>query len=488
MRYKAGVERDQPVLFPPSLEEYVVAENPVRVIDAFVAGLDVAALGFERAEPSKDGRRPYDPRDLLRLYIYGYLNQTRSSRKLERETHRNVEVMWLLRMLRPDHKTISEFRRRNIDALKQVSRQFTLVCRALELFGGELVFIDGAKIRAVNGKDRNFSETKLKKLLKRIDEQIEKYLSEVEAQDAEEDGQPGAADAGLPEKLAALEERKKECEGYLKTLKESGASQLSLTDPESRLMKVQGDMKVCYNAQIAVDPKHHLIVTEAVTDQGNDEEQLAPMAIAAKEALGAETLEVGADSGYCVGSQVVECEENGITPYVPKPMTSSKNAARGRFTKDAFTYSVQEDAYRCPGGEWLRAADKWNQGGGRLVRYFANRSACARCPLRAQCTENKKGRRIQRLPEEERLEAMVERLKRRPDLMLARKSTVEHPFGTIKWWGNGGYFLLKGLRKVRGEFSLMVLAYNLRRVMNLLGVKCLLEALETGKLPVPEPV
>lgn len=486
MGYKTGVDREQRVLFPESLDEYVSADNPVRFIDAFVGGLDMAELGFLRAEPSDEGRPAYDPRDLLRLYLYGYLNRTRSSRRLERETHRNLEVMWLIRLLRPDHKTIAEFRRQSIDALKKVSRQFTLMCGALDLFSGELVFIDGAKIRAVNGKDQNFTEVKLAKLLKQIDEGIEEYLAGLEAQDAAAEGEAGAVDPGLKEKLEALRERKKEYEGYRKRLKESGQSQLSLTDPESRLMKVQGDMKVCYNAQIAVDPKHHLIVADDVTDQVSDEGQLAPMAMAAKEALGVETLEAAADAGYHVGSQVVECEENGITPYAPKPKTSSHNAARGMFTKEAFTYCAKEDAYRCPAGEWLRPAGEWVKDG-RTMRYFANRKACAGCPLREQCTENKQGRRIQRLPEEERLEAMAERLKERPDLMLERKSTVEHPFGTIKWWDNGGYFLLKGLKKVRGEFSLMVLAYNLRRVMNLLGVKCLLEALKTGNLPVPKP-
>lgn len=301
MGYKAGLDRDQAVLFPATLDEYVSDENPVRVIDVFVDLLDLGDLGFLRAEPSGEGRPAYDPRAHLRLYIYGYVNRTRSSRALERETHRNVEVMWLMRMLKPDHKTIAEFRRVNADALKGVMRQFILTCRGLGLLGGERVFIDGTKIRTVNGKDRNFSDAKLAKLIKAVDDQIEEYLSELDEQDVAEAKEPGATDPELKEKVKALRERKKKYERYRNQLKESGERQMSLTDPESRRMKIQGDMKVCYNAQIAVDSKHHLIVVTDVTDQGSDEQQLAPMAKAAKEALGGETLEAGADAGYHVG-------------------------------------------------------------------------------------------------------------------------------------------------------------------------------------------
>ncbi len=487
MGYKSGVDREQQILFPESLDEYVSADNPVRVIDAFVSKLDMGELGFERAVPAREGAPGYDPRDLLKLYIYGYLNRTRSSRRLERETHRNLEVIWLMRKLRPDHKTISDFRRRHPKELKRVSREFTLLCGRLELFGAELVFIDGSKFRAVNSKDHNFTRGKLKALLQRIDAHIEAYLAEVEAQDAAEEGQPGATDPGLAEKLKALRERKEQYESLQKRLEESGESQISLTDPDSRLMKSQGDMKVCFNAQIAVDAKHHLIVADDVTNEVNDEWQLAPMALAAKEALGVQTLQVAADAGYHVGTQVVECEAHGITPYVPKPKSSSKLDRDGLYTKEAFTYSAERDAYRCPAGQWLGRA---TQGvvKGRTMRYYANWQACAGCPLRAQCTKAKQGRRIMRTPEEEQLEAMGRRLKEKSELMLQRKSSVEHPYGTMKWTWDGYYFLLKGLKKVRGEFSLMTLAYNLRRVIKLLGVECLLEALRTGKMPVPQPV
>ena len=483
MGYKAGVDRKQQILFPETLDEYVSPDNPVRFIDAFVAGLDMAELGFERAIPAREGTPGFDPRDLLKLFIYGYMNRTRSSRRLERETHRNLEVIWLLRQLRPDHKTIAEFRRKHPKPLKEVSKQFVLLCRALDLFSAQLVFIDGTKVRAVNGKDRNFTVPKLKILLSRIDAPIEEYLAELQTRDAEEDGTAGAPDPQLQEKLKAFQDRKKEYEAYVEQLQESGESQLSLTDPDSRLMKLHGDKKVCFNAQIAVDSKHHLIVAEDVTNEVNDLEQLAAMAVAAKEALEVKTLEVAADAGYHNGSEVVECEANGITPYAPKPKTSSKNESKGLYTKEAFTYSAERDAYRCPAGEWLDCSTQ-TEAEGRTLRYYANWQACAGCPLREQCTESKQGRRIMRTPEEERLEAMAERMQKRPELMLQRKSTVEHPYGTMKWWGDGGYFLLRGLEKVRGEFSLMTLAYNLMRVINLLGVECLLEYLKTGKKPV----
>lgn len=485
MGYVAGVDRKQQVLFPETLDEYVSEENPVRVIDAFVQGLDLVELEFERAVAAEEGRPGYDPRDLLALFIYGYLNRTRSSRKLEAETHRNLEVIWLMRKLRPDHKAIAEFRRRNVERLKKVTREFTLLCRKWELYDAALVFVDGSKVRAVNSKDRNFTEPRLQKLLKRIDERIAEYLAELEEHDRAEVGQAGTTDSRLREKLRALEERKAQYKAHRAYLEASGESQLSLTDPESRRMKQRGDLNVCFNAQIAVDAKHHLIVADDVTNQVNDEEQLAAMALEAKKALGVEKLRVAADAGYHSGRQVVECEEHGITPYAPKPASSSKNQDRGRFTKEAFSYDEARDEYRCPAGEWLSLRTH-TEVDGRTLRYYANWQACGACALRERCTASEQGRRIMRTPEEERLEAMAERLKQEPDLMVQRKSAVEHPFGTMKWWWDGGYFLLRGLKKVRGEFSLMVLAYNLRRVINLYGVKCLLEALKTGGMPVPK--
>jgi transposase len=487
MGYIAGLDRDQSVLFPETLDEYVSADNAVRFIDAFVATLDMAKLGFARAIPGEDGRPAYDPRDLLRLFIYGYLNRTRSSRRLEVETHRNLEVIWLMRKLRPDHKTISIFVREHPKPLKQVTREFAVLCKELDLFGSSLVFIDGSKFRAVNNKDRNFTQARLEMLAAKADERFDEYLKELEEADAAEEGEAGATDADLRKKMEALQERKKQYASYQEQLKSSGETQLSLTDPESRRMKIRGDIDVCYNVQIAVDSKHHLIVAHDVTNQVNDLEQLAPMAVAAKAELGVETLEVSADRGYHSERQVAECEANGITPYVPAPKkSSSKNKKQGRFTKESFRYSAKRDAYQCPAKQWLSPCTQTEKDG-RVLRYFANWEACAGCPLREQCTTSKQGRRIMRTPEEERMDAMARRLKERPELMLERKSTVEHPFGTMKRTWDGSYFLLQGLGKVRGELSLAVLAYNIRRVLNLLGVECLLEVLRNRKM-APQPL
>jgi transposase len=474
MAYIEGVDRHQQVLLPESIDDYVPEDHPVRFIDAFVRGLDMQALGFVRAVPAAEGRPGYNPRDLLALFIYGYLNRTRSSRRLEAETHRNLEVIWLMRKLRPDHKTIAQFRRVHGEALKRVCREFTLLCKDLELFGSALVFLDGSKLRAVNNRDRNFSAARLKKLLTRIDRHIDTYLRELEARDARDQAEP--VTTNLKEKIAALEARKARYTAYQAQLEESGESQLSLTDPESRRMKVRGDYDVCYNAQIAVDAKHHLIVAHDVTNEVTDLEQLEPMARAAKEALGVETLEVCADRGYHNGAQVVNCEEEDILPYVPAPETSKAEKA-GLFSKEHFRYVPEEDAYRCPAGQWLPFATQENRDG-RIIRYFANRAACAACPLREQCTQSKSGRRIFRTPEEDQVEAMRKRVEQRRDLMIQRKATVEHPFGTLKRCWDSGYFLMRGLAHVQAEFSLSVLAYNLRRAINVLGVECLLEELK----------
>ena len=479
MGYIEGIDRLQPVMFPEALDDYVAANHPVRIIDAFVAGLDMAELGFVRAEPASEGRPGYDPRDLLKLFIYGYQNGTRSSRKLERETHRNVEVMWLLRALKPDHKTLAVFRQEHAKALKRVFREFTLLCLQWDLLDGTLIFVDGTKMRAVNGRDRNFSESRLKKQLERIESKIQRYLAEMEKEDRKEEGQRGVTDPDLPEKLKALEERRETYLRLQEQLKQSRDKQLSLTDPESRRMKTRQGTDVCYNAQIAVDPKHHLIVAQEVTNEVTDIEQLGPMALAAKAALGVETLEVAADAGYHNPAQVAICEANGVTPYVPAPQTSP-NESKGRFSKRAFDYDAERDAYRCPAGQWLTPCTQ-EQRGDRQYLYYANWDACGACPIRAGCTASKQGRRISRLPEEAQVEAMRKRVQEKKELMVARKSTVEHPFGTLKRATGTDHFLLKGLEKTSGEFSLSSLGYNLKRVTNLLGVECLLEALKRRK-------
>ena len=474
MSYIEGVDREQQVLFPDSLDEFVTAENPVRFIDAFVTSLDLVALGFERAMPSPTGRPAYDPGDLLRLYLYGYLHRLRSSRKLEQETHRNVELMWLLRKLRPDFKTIADFRRDNTKALKATCREFTLLCKRLDLFGAELVAIDGSKFRAVNSKKRNFTASSLERRIRAIDARITEYLGELDTHDHSETGTPMTTASELQQKIDALHERKTRYENIRSELEASGESQRSETDPESRSMKVAGGVDVCYNVQVAVDEKHKLIVAEDVTNAATDRDYLSPMAKAANQVLDSDHLQVIADMGYYNGPEITACLEAGMTPTVPRPRTSA-NAKHGLFTKDDFKYDATEDRYRCPAGETLTYRFSTVEQG-RGMRYYST-SACGNCSIKASCTRNKESRRITRWENEAALEAMEQRLKRQPDLLGRRKAIVEHPFGSMKRWMDQGYFLTKGLEKVGTEFSLTVLAYNLRRVINLVGVPRMLAKL-----------
>ncbi|MGH7665647.1 MAG: IS1182 family transposase [Gemmatimonadaceae bacterium] len=474
MGYICGADREQQLLFPEVLDEYVTAENPVRFIDAFVASLDLKALGFQRATASETGRPAYDPGDLLRLYVYGYLNRLRSSRKLERETGRNVELMWLMRKLTPDFKTIADFRRDNTKALKQVCREFTLLCKQLDLFAGELVAIDGSKFRAVNSKKRNFTAASLERRIREIDARITEYLREMDTQDRSEPGSSVATAAALEEKIDALHERRTRYESLCGELEASGESQRSETDPESRSMKVYGGVDVCYNVQTAVDEKHKLIVANDVTNDATDRDYLSPMAKAANEVLDSDHLQVVADMGYYNGPEITACLEAGITPTVPRPRTSA-NAKHGLFTKDDFKYDAAEDRYRCPAGEILTYRFSTVEGG-RGMRYYST-GACGRCAMKARCTRNQQSRRITRWVDEAVLEAMERRLRAQPELLTRRKAIVEHPFGSMKRGMDQGYFLMKGLEKVGAEFSLTVLAYNLRRVITLVGVPRMMTAL-----------
>src|SRR3990170_3469429 len=474
MAYIAGTDRSQAVLLPEVLDDFVRPDNPVRFLDAWVAQLDLAALGFRRAVPAETGRPGYDPCDLLRLYLYGYLHRIRSSRRLEQETHRNVELMWLLRGLRPDFKTIADFRRDHPTAVKGVCREFNLLCRRLGLFGGELLAIDGSKFRAVNARDRSYTPARLATLQRDIDRTIARYLRELERQDQAEAGTEGPSAEGLREKIAALQQRQARYAALQEELAASGETARSLTDPDSRPMMSGGRIEVCYNVQTAVDAKHKLIVAEDVTNAAGDRDQLSPMATAAQEALGGAMPVVVADQGYYHGSEIKTCLDAGLTPLVPRPLTSA-NEARGRFTKDDFVYDPAADAYRCPAGETLTYRTTTLELGRRIKNYRTR--ACGRCGLKPRCTRNRDGRKLTRWVNEHLLEAMEHRLARDRALFAQRKALSEHPFGTMKRAMDQGYFLLKGLRKVRGEFSLTVLAYNLKRVLNLVGVPQLLVAL-----------
>lgn len=474
MGYIEGEDRKQTVLFPEVLDDYIREENPVRFIDVFVEGLNLSELGFLKAIPKETGRPPYDPGDLLRLYVYGYLNRTRSSRQLEREAGRNVELMWLMRKLRPDFKTIADFRKDNAQGIKKICREFTLWCKRLELFGGELVAIDGSKFRAVNSSKRNFTEKKLRRMLKELDGKIDQYLKALDRQDQQEAGQRGLSPEQLKDKIEQYQQRRTQYEQIKSNLEQSEESQVSLTDPESRSMRVGHGVEVSYNVQIVVDHKHKLVVEHEVSNEVTDQGQLSTMAKKAQETLGVQTLEVVTDRGYYNGEEVKACEQSGMTVYVPKPNNSS-NLKRGLFTKEDFLYEPQKDCYRCPAGKELSYRYQSLEQGRQMRTYQI--SGCKSCELKSKCSINQKGiRAIKRWVDEAIMEAMARRIAENPEKVELRKCLVEHPFGTIKRAMNQGYFLMRGLSKVGAETSLTILAYNLRRVMNILGVRKMMEA------------
>jgi transposase len=473
MAHIPGHDRSQLLLLPEAVDDYVAADNPVRFIEVFVDGLDLAVLGFIGTVPKATGRPGYAPADLLKLYIYGYLNRTRSSRRLEAETHRNIEVIWLLRHLKPDFKTIADFRRINHKAFRPVFRQFVLLCRELDLFGKELLAVDGTRIKAVNNKDRNFTRASLKEFIRLADAKLEDYLQRLDHADAAETSTSGSRVENLAEKIAAVRGRRERCQEMLTELDRTGESQISLTDPDSRAMAAHTRVAVGYNVQIAVDTKHKLIVEQQVTNQVLDMGLLTETAEPAKEILGVETIDVVADKGYFKIEDIEACEKAGIEPYVPRPQRGPSVRA-GFFRKDEFKYDPETDSFTCPAGQRLIPYSSSALRQLKKINY-ANRKACRDCPLRARCTDNQ-FRTVSRLENEAVLDRMQERLAKRPEVLNQRRETVEHPFGSIKQWMNQGAFLMRGLEKVRGEFSLTALAYNLRRVLNLVGFADLMTA------------
>jgi len=472
MTHIAGFDRSQLLLLPEAADDYVGADNPVRFIDAFVDGLDLKAAGFERVEAKATGRPGYAPGDLLKLYIYGYLNRIRSSRRLEAEAHRNIEVIWLLGGLKPDFKTIADFRSDNLAAFKAVFRQFTLLCRRLDLFGRELIAVDGTRIKAVNNKDRNFTKGSLETFIAAADKKLEDYLERLDAGDAEERATGGSRVKNLAEKIEALKKKCGEYAAYLSALEKNGESQVSLTDPDSRAMAAYTKVGVGYNAQIAVDAKHKMIVAQAVTNDVLDMGLLQQTAEPARQILGVATIDVVADKGYFRTEDIAACEKAGLTPHVPRPQRGAA-VTNGFFRKDEFRYDAAQDAYVCPGGHELKPIRQGRLRDMRKVDY-ANASACRDCPMRPRCTNTY--RAVSRLENEDALERMEERIAERPDLLDRRRAIVEHPFGTIKQWMNQGAFLMRGLENVRAEFSLTALVYNLRRALNILGIEKLMAA------------
>ena len=476
MRYIEGADRSQALLLPEAVEDYVGADNPVRFVDAFVDGLDLEALGFVRARPRTTGRPGYRPGDLLKLYVYGYLNRVRSSRRLEAEAHRNIEVIWLLRSLKPDFKTIADFRRDNRASFKKVFREFVLLCRQLDLFGRELLAIDGTRIKAVNSRNRNFTKKSLARFIEQADARLEKYLVRLDEGDDAETGLPGGGhEDDLRGKIARITERRDKLKGYLETLEETGECQLSLTDPDSRSQARAAKVGVGYNAQAAVDAKHKLLAEQEVHIGVSDMGLLTETAVAAKEVLDVDEIDVVADKGYFQAEDIEACEEAGAVPHVPKP---ERGPARrdGHFPKEAFAYDAENDLYTCPGGQPLKRRGVGKLRDTSIIHYQASPNTCGACALRTQCTSSQGGRQITRYENEARLERMAERLAARPELRDRRRETVEHPFGSIKQWMGQGAFLTRGIENVRAEFSLTALAYNLRRALNLVGVPGLIAA------------
>lgn len=475
MGYIEGASREQRILLPEALDEYIGEENAVRLIDAYVDGLEMEGLGFQQTVAKETGRPPYDPRDLLKLYIYGYLNRVRTSRMLERECGRNVELMWLMRKLRPDFKTIADFRKENRRCFKGVFRQFVLLCREMGMMGGELVAVDGSKLKAVNSGQNNFSAKKLERRLKEIDHKVEGYLDEMERADQQAKPAQKMTVAELKQKIEQLRARKGKYEELLEELKRSGEKQISLSDPDSRAMALTPKGEVSYNVQTAVDSKYHLIVAQEVTNEGLDNHQLFSMAQGAKEILGLGEIQVVADMGYYSHEELKKCEEAGIEAYVSKPIVS-KNTAQGLFGKEKFVYEPELDCYVCPNRERLTFRFQSHEAKKRKFRYYWT-LACLNCPIKARCTTNKKFRRIKRWEHEAIAERVQQRVSTSSMIMKLRKQLVEHPFGTIKFWNDQRHFLMRGLDKVKAEFSLSTLAYNIKRAINVVGVRALIAAL-----------
>ena len=474
-RYVEGENRSQSTLFPESLEDYIAEDNPVRVVDVFVDELDLKELGFEGAEPEATGRPAYHPATMLKIYIYGYLNRLQSSRRLERETQRNVELIWLTGKLSPDFKTIADFRRDNGKAIRRVCREFVVLCRSLNLFCDALVAIDGSKFKAVNGRDRNFTNHKLKARMQQLEESIARYLADLDRADRDPSTVTEARVEHLKEKVETVKAQMRRLKDLGEQMAKSPDEQISLTDPDARSMatSARGSGVVGYNVQSVVDAKHHLIVTHEVTNKGTDRAQLSSMGQQAQEALGTQKITALADRGYYAGPEILKCEQAGINALVPKSHTSN-NLAKGQFDKRDFHYDAAKDEYRCPAAQRAIWRFKTIEHGQTIHKYWS--SACPRCPIKAQCTTGE-NRRIARWEHEAVLEAMQARLEKMPDAARIRRQTAEHVFGTLKSWMGATHFLMKRLPNVQTEMSLHVLAYNLKRAMQIFGVVPLMKAI-----------
>jgi transposase len=474
-RFIAGEDRSQSTLFPERIDDYVTEDNAVRVVDVFIDDLDLSGLGF-KTESKETGRPAYHPSTMLKIYVYGYLNRVQSSRRLEREAGRNVELMWLTGRLAPDFKTIADFRKNNGKAIRLVCRDFVMLCKKLDLFADAFVAIDGSKFKAVNNWDRNYTRAKVKGLLHDVDASIERYLSEI----AKADQQESSAVQNKTERLEAKVAKLKKEMSRLKKLEvevlAAPGQQISQTDPDARSMATtgRGTGKVGYNVQIAVDAKHHMIVAHEVTNVGHDRTQLANMAKKAKSTIDTDQLTVVADRGYYSGDEIKACDEANITTFLPKPQTSG-NRAKGQFDRSDFIYIAEDNEYRCPANERLIYRFTRVENGKTIHRYWS--SACVRCSIKSQCTSGPY-RRVSRWEHESVVEAAKERMDREPERMWVRRNTAEHPFATLKSWMGSTHFQMRTFEHVRTEMSLHVLAYNMKRLMAILGIQPLIAAIQ----------
>lgn len=468
-----GEDRTQATLFPERLDDYITEDNAVRVIDVFIDGLNLCGLGFKTL-PAATGRPAYHPATLLKLYVYGYLNRVQSSRRLEKEAGRNVELMWLLGRLAPDFKTIADFRKNNTRSIRLVCREFVMICRKLDLFSDAFVAIDGSKFKAVNNRDRNFTRAKLKRRLLEIDASIDRYLTQIVSADRQEASVAKKQTERLESKIIKLKKELVRLNDIEVKLLASADKQISLTDPDARSMKSRGSGIVGYNVQTAVDTKHHLIVAHEVTNVGSDRTQLMNMAKQAKDAILSDKLTIVADRGYYKGEEIKACEEAGIKTYLPKCQTSG-NQSKGLFGKRDFIYKPEQDEYLCPAGE--RAIFRFSrEEKGKIIRRYWS-SNCVRCSIKSRCTTGDY-RRVSRWEHESVLDVVDARLTREPERMSTRRNTVEHPFGTLKYWMGYTHFQMKTLERVGAEMSLHVLSYNMKRMMNIFGIKSLIEAIQ----------
>jgi transposase/NACalpha-BTF3-like transcription factor len=470
-----GQGRNQVTLFPEALDDFVNAENPVRVIDAFVDELNLASLGFNKVMPKNTGRPGYHPATMLKLYIYGYLNRVQSSRRLERETQRNVEAMWLLERLTPDFKTIADFRKDNGKGIKNACRQFVELCRQMNMFTDAVVAIDGSKFKAVNAKKNNFTPQKAKDHIARVESSISEYLAKLDSTDANDNSDKDTA--LMKDKLAWLKNRLSELQEIENAVNAHPDKQISLNDPDARLMKTDNmNRQVCYNVQTAVDTKHHLIVSHDIT-MSTDMGQLSPVTAQVQEALDRKDITVIADKGYFSRNDIKAAQDLGATALVPHTDTSGSKK-KGIFNKSLFKYDKDKDIYICPAGETLPHRRNVVESG-LEQKVYVNHIACRDCEIRTQCTQSKiEPRKMRRWIHEADIDAMKARLDAAPETTVIRNQTVEHPFGTIKMWMGASHFLMKRKKNVSTEMSLHVLAYNLKRMMSIVGIPTLLAAMQ----------